>query len=379
MDISPARSGEVEIDGEAPCSYPSRHGVERGGDVSLEAIPEEGYQFVEWTGESIGIDDPEDSSLEISEAFSNMTLTAVFAPEAARFSSEDEVINVMIPDGTTALDEQGRAVTVIEFSAAELPLLPEQTAAVGLAYNLGPGGAVFDPPITIVWNYDPDDIPSGIAEADLVLAYYDGEAEAWVELSAEVDVDGDMITAEIAHLTVFAVLAQGTPSSPVAAAFTTGSLSIDPLQVSTGEPVNISVLLTNSGGEAASYPVTLTLNGSVAEIKEITVADGDSREVLFVVFPNKVDTYSVEVNGLAGSFVAGETVASPTPPLDEGVEPPASTPPVIEPDSSAPVPDSATPAAGSGNNLAVTVPIYVGVFLAVLIPVLLRRRETRDF
>jgi hypothetical protein len=77
--------------------------------------------------------------------------------------------------------------------------------------------------------------------------------------------------------------------------------------------------------------------------------------------------------------VAGETVASPAPPMAEGVEPPVSTPPVIDPDSSATVPDSAAPAAGSGNNLAVTVPIYVGVFLAVLIPVLLRRRETRDF
>jgi hypothetical protein len=378
VDVSPAHGGEVEVDGDAPSLYPSPHSVERGGDVSLEAVPAKGYQFVEWVGESVGIDDPKDSSLEINQAIRNMTLVAVFAPDAAQFSSDDEVLNVIIPNGTTALDSEGRAVTVIEFSAAELPLLPEQTQAVGLSYNLGPGGAVFDPPITIAWNYDSGNVPAGVAEEDLVIAYYDEDTEAWVELSSEVDADDDVITAEVAQLTVFALLARST-SSPVAAAFTTSSLSIDPLQVGTGEPVNISVLLTNTGGKAASYPVTLTLNGVVVEIKEITVAGGESREVLFVVSPDEADTYSVEINGLAGSFVAGEAIASPASPPAGGMEPSASAPPVVNPESSVPSPDSATPAAGSGNNLAVTVPIYVGIFLAVLIPVLLRRRRTRDF
>jgi hypothetical protein len=50
-------------------------------------------------------------------------------------------------------------------------------------------------------------IPAGVVEADLFIAYYDVATGQWVSLPSAVDTENNTITAEVSHLTQFAILA----------------------------------------------------------------------------------------------------------------------------------------------------------------------------
>jgi hypothetical protein len=96
-------------------------------------------------------------------------------------------------------------------------------------------------------------------------------------------------------------------------------LSISPPEVSTGEAVAISVFLANAGEADGSYTATLKINGIVAETREISLVGGASETVTFTTFQGEAGAYSIEVNGLPGSFIVKEgtsppIVAVPAPP-----------------------------------------------------------------
>ena len=109
-----------------------------------------------------------------------------------------------------------------------------------------------------------------------------------------------------------------------AAAFTSSRLSISPSEVYIGETVTISVVIANTGDGAGSYGVSLKINGKVEATKEITLNAGASKEVTFTAAKDVAGSYSVEVDGLSGSFAVKGKPAPPPPP-------PTVPPPVIPP------------------------------------------------
>jgi len=132
--------------------------------------------------------------------------------ETIEATSEDGMLTLTIPDGTIALDEDGNPLESLEVAVDETPPDPPEDAnIIGLAYNFGPGGATFDPPITITFIYDPDDLPEGVDEGDLVIAFYDEEAGEWVELVCVVDTVNNTITASVSHFTTFTIIGAVTP------------------------------------------------------------------------------------------------------------------------------------------------------------------------
>ena len=329
VDVSPSGGGTVEIDGDAPDEYPYDFEIEGGSTIKIEAVPEDGYHFVEWSGEPTVKDNP-----DFEPVVRNMCINAYFAADSNEFISEDKIISITIPDGDTALDGEGNPLTDVEFVAAEsVPDPPEDASIIGLPYQLGPDGATFDPPVTLTWRYDPADIPDGVDEEELVIAYYDEDADEWQELEFEVDPGSDTLSAYIDHFSTFAVIAFSassppsvTPSSPpppvtptASAAFTLSSLGISPPEVSAGEAVTISVFLANAGEADGSYTATLKINGIVAETREVSLVGGTSETVTFTTSQGEASTYSIEVNGLPGSFTVKEgasplIVTAPAPP-----------------------------------------------------------------
>ena len=304
VDISPSGGGTVEIDGDAPDEYPYDFPVEGGSTIKIEAVPEDGYHLVEWIGEPTVKDNP-----DFEPVVRNMCFIALFAPDFIEFTSLDETIHVIIPDGATALDGEGNPLTDVEFVAAgRVPDPPEDASIIGLPYQLGPDGATFDPPITLTWSYDPADIPTDVSEEELVIAHYDEDAGEWQELEFEIDPGSDTLTAYIDHFSTFAVIA---PLSTAPAAFTIGSLSISPPEVSAGEPVAISLVVTNTGEVAGSHTATLKINGVIAETVEVTVARSGSETVTFTTSQGETGIHSVEVNGLPGSFTVKEGASPP--------------------------------------------------------------------
>ena len=132
--------------------------------------------------------------------------------ETIEATSEDGMLTLTIPDGTIALDEDGNPLESLEVAVDETPPDPPEDAyIIGLAYDFGPDGATFDPPITLEYTYDPGALPEGVAEEDLVLAYYDEEVGEWVELECVVDTVNNTITADVEHFTTFAIIGAVTP------------------------------------------------------------------------------------------------------------------------------------------------------------------------
>ncbi|MCK4783031.1 MAG: hypothetical protein KAV87_04720, partial [Desulfobacteraceae bacterium] len=129
--------------------------------------------------------------------------------------SADNRVELTIGKGTIGKTKTGERITQISIIPMEDPLAPPANSTViGLNYDLGPDGATFTPSITITFNYDPNDIPEGVNEKDLVIAMWDEDAGEWVELEGiVVDPATHTITAQVDHLTVFSVLAYTRPAA----------------------------------------------------------------------------------------------------------------------------------------------------------------------
>ncbi len=235
-------------------------------------------------------------------------------------TSQDGMLTMTIPKGTIALDKYGNPLSSLTVDVDPSPPDPPEDAyIIGLAYDFGPAGATFDPPITLEYTYDPDDIPEGVAEEDLVIAYYDEDAGKWVELDCVVDTENNTITASVPHFTTFAIIAPA-PAPPVVApppvapaAFSVSNLTVMPLEVQPKEAVVITVSVANTGGTEGNYTVVLKINGVKEAEKTTTIAAGSSRDVSFTVTKEEAGSYSVTVDGLSRSF----TVVAPAPPPEE--------------------------------------------------------------
>ncbi len=93
--------------------------------------------------------------------------------------------------------------------------------------------------------------------------------------------------------------------------FTVSNLTITPLEVEEGEPVAISINLTNIGDLEGTYMANLTINGAVVENQSIILGGGyNSTLVEFSYLPDTIGDYTVEISGLNGSFRVKEAPPS---------------------------------------------------------------------
>ena len=254
--------------------------------------------------------------------------------EAVEATSEDGNLTIIIEEGTVALDEVGEPLETLEVEVDESPPAPPaNTQVIGLAYDFGPDRATFDPPLTLTFEYEESEIPDDANEDDLVIAYWDEEAEEWVELDCTVDPVTNTITAEVSHFTVFAIIASQPstpPSSPPAlapAAFSVSTLTVQPAEAKPKEPVTISISVANTGGTEGSYTVVLEINGLREAVQSVMVTAGRSEIVTFSVTRDEVGTYSVVVEDLNASFtVVAPLSQPPTAALPAPPAPPVTTP-----------------------------------------------------
>jgi hypothetical protein len=265
---------------------------------------------------------------DVSEVVS---AAGVFRQDVTLESADDNV-KLAIDRGTKGLTKEGRRLTRISITPMEEPPAPPEDASIiGLTYDIGPDGATFDPPITLTFTYDPDEIPEGVDEEDLVIALWDEAAGEWVELEdCVVDPVTHTITAPVSHFSKYAVIAYHIVPAPVVppapAAFSLSSLSVQPTEVQPKEAVTITVSVANTGGTEGAYTVVLKINGVKEAEKSVTIAAGRSKMVSFSVTREEAGSYSVTVDGLSASFIV---VAPPVekPPVEK---PPVEKPPVEE-------------------------------------------------
>jgi len=84
--------------------------------------------------------------------------------------------------------------------------------------------------------------------------------------------------------------------------FTLSGLTIDPSSVKAGGTVTISVDCSNEGSRSGSHTITLKIDGVVEDEKTVTVAPNESTTISFSAPTSEKGTYSVEIEGLTGSY-----------------------------------------------------------------------------
>lgn len=100
--------------------------------------------------------------------------------------------------------------------------------------------------------------------------------------------------------------------TPLEANFVLADLFVLPAEVDPGEEVTILATVSNDGGGEGNYTVRLKINGSEVDSQELSLAAGASQTVSFTVSEESSGSYSVELDGLQGSFTVTE--APPPPP-----------------------------------------------------------------
>ena len=111
--------------------------------------------------------------------------------------TDDETgASVQIPED--ALDED------VEIEIGTFQVVPEGANLAGLMIYLGPAGTTFSEPVEVTVSYDPDNLPEGVAEEDLVLLRYDEGDATWEELPSTVDTDEKTVTGVTTRFSGFA-------------------------------------------------------------------------------------------------------------------------------------------------------------------------------
>jgi len=248
--------------------------------------------------------------------------------EDVSVESEDGDVELDIDEGTIGLTKNGKKLMAISIDEMEDPPdPPKESNRIGLTYDLEPDGATFDPPISLTFHYDPDEIPEGVSEENLVIAMWDEEAGEWVDLECVVDPETNTITAQVSHFTPFSVVAFTHP-----AAFETSYLTILPSEVDQDEKVTIGVKVTNTGRLFDSYQVTLKVDNVVVDTKDVALEGGASQKVAFTTSKDVAGTYNVNIDGLSGTFTVKPAPAVAPPPAPAPPAPaPAPAPPVAPP------------------------------------------------
>ena len=87
------------------------------------------------------------------------------------------------------------------------------------------------------------------------------------------------------------------------AEFQVTNLTVNPAEAGVGQPIIISVNVTNVGEEEGNYSVNLTINDVVRENKTIQLLGNESRIVEFLVNENSEGSYYVKIDDLNGTFI----------------------------------------------------------------------------
>jgi len=230
--------------------------------------------------------------------------------EQVTVSSVDNNIQLTVDQGTTGKLANGQPLSqLIIMTMSYPPNPPENSSIIGLTYDFRPEGATFDELVTITFTYNPDNIPPGVNEEDLSIAFYDYTSGEWITLqNITVDPLTHTITGQTNHFTPFTVLAFTEPAN-----FAVSDLVISPAEIYAGETSTVSVTVTNTGDLSGTYSVVLKVDGVVLETEQVTLEGHDSRTVDFSVSSNTPGTFTIGIGSLSGVLNVIEPTPTPAP------------------------------------------------------------------
>ncbi len=212
--------------------------------------------------------------------------------------SDDGNVQIDIAQGVQGKTKDGgplKSVSVVK-AADSTPPLSGSTVVVP-AYDFGPDGATFSPPVTLEFSYDRTVLPQGVPENNLTVVVWDPASGKWTEVESTVDAAAGRVSASVSHFSRYAVTVNARP-----AAFAVGGLSISPAQAKPGDTISIGVTVTNQGDIAGTLPVSLKVDGTTQSSQDVSVQGGAEQRVSFMFTSDVPGRHQIDVNGVTGSF-----------------------------------------------------------------------------
>ena len=236
-------------------------------------------------------------SVEISEEGALLEQLVAFSP--------DGVNQMVIPQGTIALDSNGRIVPIIDVKETGMPPLSEDQVGISQAYSFQPSGVNFSQPITITLGYGVNEISQGISSVGL--AYY-SDSDGWIILPTGGALAAlGQSTGIVDHFTVFAVIAERAPASFYlsnleVSSYTEKIWETVSFVITNGQRAHLNVDVVNDGGMPGIYQGTLKINGRDAEDRYVMLNPGQEGKLFFNLHGLEPGHYTVEIGGLQGEL-----------------------------------------------------------------------------
>jgi hypothetical protein len=108
----------------------------------------------------------------------------------------------------------------------------------------------------------------------------------------------------MAAITIVIPVACQSPAAPVTGGqFSVTSLKIKPAEVTTGDNVNVTAEITNSGGMLGYYTAKLIVDGTKIQEKDIELDPGSSQTVTFAFSKTEPGSYKIGVGSMSTTLV----------------------------------------------------------------------------
>jgi hypothetical protein len=236
---------------------------------------------------------------------------------SATARSDDNQVIVNIDAGVIAHDKDGSALKSITILPVDSPRdAPPDYQIISLVYECTPKGATFFPAIGLTLYFDPAALPDNIQPDDLSIALYNPNTSTWELLASALNAANSSVAADIEHFSIYTIIGKETqevtPTTEPALApadFNISDIQVTPASSLPGEIVAVSTMVDNTGGKEGDYTVSLKINGSEEDTKQISLAPGDSQTVTFTFTRQEAGSYTIDVNGLTSSL----TIRQPKP------------------------------------------------------------------
>ena len=225
--------------------------------------------------------------------------------DSITLADADGKFTLELPAGTRITGVGGIPLGRIELTIEEISIpLPDNTVLLSPIYRLTgydtEGNIVhieFSPPVRLTIRYDPGKIPEN-SFPPYIARYTDEEGLVPLESLAELLAGLGRIDVLIDQCSLFMVLAEiAPPPPPLPVHFTSGNLRISP-HAFEGDPVKISVTITNEGPEDDTYELYLIIDGIVRAVREVTLSGKSSETLTFEITNLAAGTHQIKIAGL---------------------------------------------------------------------------------
>ncbi len=201
------------------------------------------------------------------------------------------------------------------------PVLTGGYCRIGTACEIGPDSVTLDGPAMLAFTYEEmknresvrwDTNGDGaidfldneivISPDDLAIARYDVASSRWVPIDSIVDKEMKKVTAQIGHISLFALIA------PVARPLTVLGIQALPESSELGQETIITVTVENPGTSNGLYFIPFKIDGVLETSREVTLGPGD-HEIVFIHKEPYTGAHQVDVFGKSAEFTVHEASA----------------------------------------------------------------------